>query len=1197
MKITPFDINRLINFYSNTENPNWSYDPKGTDMRNLQVKGAARIFNILEEHKLALLADEVGMGKTIQALSVCVALWNKKPDARILILAPRDEIVRNWEKEYYTFIRRHYRHKDNVVKSISGNDPTRKMICCQNLYALVGAIQQGWGQLFIGKISSFSCLMAGNLSVQRLEELGIKNVRRARQLSEKPNAAFNAEIIQLLKQEIMQYAPGNKPYFDLVIIDEAHYFRRKEGESLRVQTATEFFGDPWSENYRPITQKTLLLTATPNHSSAADINNIVSYFTTKFSQMNYAQILNKICVRRLRRLSSKGLSKYNYRHEIPSSSHFKNDPLAEMFFGLYQHELAKEINRQKEGGSRGGSISRMMKYLEGVEFIPFQKYIPDSDEDGEEETKIQSTDYSQGADAHILTELSSKYKEIFEETPRHPKYDKLVKDLTEDHQGEKAVVFVRRIPSVMEISKRIIEYYDRRMWPWLQEANLSGLTYERLDRKTFRKHFHADENKNALPAEDLNDEISEDIHIPTSKIFNLFKVVKNDPVRSTDASNFRLRFNHSKSGIFAMFFSPGADYMEEPYTSFLSYRFRSGQDEQENYFYSALIERTARLTDEALAKDLLSILLSKNQLEGSGEYKEGHIDTLFTVFWRCLKNDPSIDIKRKAEIREAYMSFSCYEKEAFSHFIEKGALLASESLLHFYRLFRKIPFDDKMIAAYRAFCVLLEQELTNMRLYHQIIESIFSFRVIYGKVFGINSKSELLEENWDSFNNAQPVYPYNAKNTNQKILRCFNTPFYPDFLVATSVLQEGVNLQYFCKNIYHYGMAWTPGDNEQRIGRIDRMFGKIERELEQDEKAALQIYYPYLKDTIDEEQLARFTKRKHKEEELIDQGKSVHDGADYMLEENDNDSWQQFLRKPEFNNLTDPFPVANEDFAGLHASGLHSSSEPKIDFYDAIAHAIHTIPDLKNNVYIIDQHDQYKLLVDPYLRSNRCQPVILEIIIDHIGTGLFKESVYCLRMRTPLAPYSQFKRLKSLFLSNKSIEAAYMPGIKLCLDPGQTGGTNWGIYMCAELPLFIRGLSINPLSTEEIQLAFIRLIFCADLTEHLLFDKDLKKEELNLPLSQGKLLRSETFRKARKQMHSDGWMLWNEYYIKEHKLDRLSPVDTEKNMYIKNHEQLYVKYMAKNGQWFKQVGLSDKDAFGEELELLNKHLEISHTPS
>jgi superfamily II DNA or RNA helicase len=1189
MLITPDYISDLINFNSISEYPDWIYDPKGTDMRNLQVKGAARIYNLLEEHKLALLADEVGMGKTIQALSVCAALWNEKPGAKILILAPRDEIVRNWEKEYRTFIKRHYRHNDNIVKTITGNDPTRKMISCQNLYELVRSVQQGWGQLFIGKISSFSCLMAGNLYVHRLEDLGIKNLSKVRTLNDRPASPLNAEIIRLLKQEIMHHAPINKPYFDLVIIDEAHYFRRKEGDSLRVQTATEFFGDPWSDNYQPVANKTLLLTATPNHSSSSDINNIVSYFTTKFRNMNYAQILNKICVRRLRRLSKKGLSKYNYRDEKPSSSDFKTNPMAEMFFGLYQHELSKEISRQKEG-SAGGNISRMMKYLEGVEFIPFEQQAQEDDEEREDDTKLQSTDYSKGTDTHILTDISSKYRDIFGKAPEHPKYDKLVNDLTQHHQREKAVVFVRRIPSVLEISKRIIEYYDKKMWPLLQKGNLAALSFEKLDRKSFKKLFQSNEIEQTATVEDSVEDSSEEIHIPSSKVFNLFKVVKNDSVKSTDASNFRLRFTRSKHSIFALFFSPAADYMAEPYSSMLSCRFRSGQEDQENYYFSALIHRTHKLQDEAAAKDILSILLTKQELKGSGEMKERVIDTLFTIFWRCLDRDTTITQIRKDEIINTYRSFSLYEKEAFSHFIEKGALLASESILHFYRIFRGIQTDEKMGAAYRLFCDQIEHELIDLRLYQQIIESIFSFRTIYGKVFSINSQTQLLEESWDSFNNAQPIYPYNAKNTNQKILRCFNTPFYPDFLVATSVLQEGVNLQYFCKNIYHYGMAWTPGDNEQRIGRIDRMFGKIERELEANEKASLHIYYPYLKDTIDEEQLARFTKRKHKEELLIDQGKAFEDTSEYLLEENDNESWKQFLRKPELNDLKDPFPVRNEDFENVKRMAPLKSSTAKVNFFDSVGQAIRGIHHIDLRLYVIDQQEQYKILVDPFLRGNRSQPVIIELVIDPVGTGLFKESVYCLRMRTPLAPYTQFKNMKRGFLENKSIQEAYLPGIKLCLDPGQT---SWGIYMCAELPLFMSDLSVNPLSVEEIQHAFIGLIHCADLTEQLLFDKDLKKEELNLPLHQKTSMDVKNFRTARKQTIPSGWKERNEYYIKEETLSGISSVDADKNMYIKNHENLYVKHVCSNSRWYKQVSFLNKDAFRQELNLLEKHLEIA----
>ncbi len=1205
MQITPEYISQLINFYSNTIEPKWTYDPKGTDMRNLQVKGSARVYNLLEEQKLALLADEVGMGKTIQSLAVCAALWNEKPDAKILILAPRDEIAKNWEKEYQTFIRHHYRHNDNIVKSISGHEPVKKMIYCPNLYTLVHEIQQGWGQLFIGKISSFSSLMSKKDVLEWLESLGIysnSKVSQLIELAQKENqkseksritSLLNLELAKKLKAAIIDETKTNKPYFDLIIIDEAHYFRKKDGNSLKVNSATEFFGDPNSDFYVQLASKVLLLTATPNHSSSKDIGNIISYFTRKYDGSEYKKILDAICVRRLRRLSKNGYNKYNYRHEIPSPSDFKDNPLSEMFFGLYQHELAKEINKSKTEKQGGRGVSRMMKYLEGVEFIPFDK-PQQPKEDGEDEARGISTDYSSGSDAHLLLSISKKFKEIFDENPKHPKYDKLVEDLTIKHNGDKAVIFVRRIPSVFEISKRIIEFYDKKMWEQLKKINLQNLSYEKLDRRSFKKATAIsdssveEENDGAKEGED------DEGNIPSSKVLNLFKIIKNDSIKSTHASNFRLRFNNSKPNIFAMFFSPGENYFNHSYQALSSHRYLVGNEELENYYNSALLHRTSRIKEEGISKDILSILLSKNPIEKSGEQRDFKIETLFTIFWELFLSDVSISEIQRKNVEKTYRDFTYYEKEAFSNFLEKGTLLASEGLIRFYDMFRKIQEgqDEKPLIVYQKFTELVKHGLRSMKLYKQIQESILHFRPIYTKVFSINGEKNLLEENWDCFNNAQPIYPYSAKNDNENVRNCFNTPFYPDFLVATSVLQEGVNLQYFCNTIYHYGMAWTPGDNEQRIGRIDRMFGKIERLLEEDEKSRLNIYYPYLKDTIDEEHLGRFAKRKHKEEALIDQGKAFDETSDFALEENDNDSWKQFLRKPDDNNVSDPFPADLKHFDGLKTPLLKLTQNNLTEFYQSIINAIEGIENYNPDIYFVNQNDNQKILIDPTLNGTRKQPVIIELVFDHIGTGFQGKSVFCLRMKTPLASFSKFKFMRKRFNESRSIQELYLPGIKLCLDPSQTGGTTWGIYMVNELPLFITDLIENPLSVEEIQESFINLIKCADVTEREIFDRDLQKEELNLPINKTSKNNSDGFRHSKKQVVAENWEERNGFYILEEEVDNNFYSDIERQSLIENHNNFYVKTFFRQGKWLYQVAYITKDAHKVELQLLEKHLRI-----
>ena len=57
MKVTPEYIDNLVKF--NVFDENWKYTFDATDMCSLQVKGTAKVFNLLHENGLALLADEV----------------------------------------------------------------------------------------------------------------------------------------------------------------------------------------------------------------------------------------------------------------------------------------------------------------------------------------------------------------------------------------------------------------------------------------------------------------------------------------------------------------------------------------------------------------------------------------------------------------------------------------------------------------------------------------------------------------------------------------------------------------------------------------------------------------------------------------------------------------------------------------------------------------------------------------------------------------------------------------------------------------------------------------------------------------------------------------------------------------------------------------------------------------------------------
>jgi ERCC4-related helicase len=84
-------------------------------------------------------------------------------------------------------------------------------------------------------------------------------------------------------------------------------------------------------------------------------------------------------------------------------------------------------------------------------------------------------------------------------------------------------------------------------------------------------------------------------------------------------------------------------------------------------------------------------------------------------------------------------------------------------------------------------------------------------------------------------------------DTRQNLMLTFNTPFYPDILIATSVMSEGVDLHINCRYIIHHDLSWNPSTLEQRTGRIDRIGAKVEQCGK-----SLEVYLPYVAATQDE---------------------------------------------------------------------------------------------------------------------------------------------------------------------------------------------------------------------------------------------------------------------------------------------------------------------------------------------------------
>lgn len=870
--LTPKQVSDVVTF--DRDDLNWTYREGDTSMPARQAEGVAGLWNKLSRYDAALLADEVGTGKTLQALGVMTLLWRMQPGARVLVMAPNRDICRHWEREYRKFVKTHYRASDGVVRAIGSGDPLHPPKLVWRLDELAAAVEEQGHHFFITTIYSLSGLVRGE------EDEGFDKLKGA------------ADTAALIHRRIKQ-ALGEQG-FDLVIVDEAHYFRNSEGKSQRAKAAREFFGHASDR----LGARTLMMTATPSHKSMEDISAILSY-VTDVAETRPDVLLKKFALRRLRRM--KGLNgtydKYSYRNELDVRAVF-NDPAAEMFFALYQKLL---VQQEVRDGRRF-----LYGYLEGFESFDVHQ---ERDEEQRTEEDTAKRDFQGAPDTEILVRLA-RIHENLGGLPAHPKYDALVSrcmpsdvfNAAIDVHEHKHLVFVRRIPSVREIAKRINTGYDKQMGQMIAKA-LAPKDWETLygiwedshwSREAFNRLFgkqaQADDavlGGDDQPSEEYAEDYAEDYADVHSRVANLFVVKKSGTHSSTDCSNFRLRLRKPES-LFSLLLEPASDYRDGTYAYY--YRKQSG-DRLRDEYASAALEARGYGEMQGVGVDASMKLVFETPMQ-----------TLWGLMYRVLE---PVDRERIEKLAR-----NTAQAENFGHYLKNGFLFASPVIVELYCWYVEFCRSHETGDAQQRYWAFLQY--INNKLNESLALAYFRAAL---------DTFEVLCENWEDYSkgnwrvltglSSPAFYASGAVKDRQRLIFGFNSPFYPNVLAATSVLQEGVNLHLQCHKVHHYGIAWTPGDNEQRVGRVDRLFGKINAQLEQYGRAELAIHYPYLARSFDEEQLASFIREKYLIEESMDACRESKANAEIDLR-NASEHWTSFLRKPSDDPLkmtiNDPFP-------------------------------------------------------------------------------------------------------------------------------------------------------------------------------------------------------------------------------------------------------------------------------------------------
>ena len=481
-----------------------------------QLHGTVAAYNMLALNKIAYLADEVGMGKTYIALGVLGLLRHLNPQARVMIIAPRENIQRKWMKELSNFVLHNWRIEDNRFKALNGK-PVYTPIQC-------GSIQE---------FSTFSRISDQHDPFLRMTMFSIsarqpKSRKRYRRIFRSLLPWLNPDTMRSrdpfeFRDDYGRAVNALVPNLDLLIVDEAHNL--KHGFGPKVSNRNRVLGlalghkggrqsdCPW---YGPRVKRVLLLSATPFEYDYADIYrqlDVLGFAGTKVTRPDgtdplsvsllrdkeredlHKTIIKRFLMRRVTYLNiaNKKYSKNMYRREWRQGGLFEHDhPMAmtdtkqRLVVGLIQKKVAEILGDKRFNNCfQIGMLSSFESFLESMKQtrkLPDDK--PEADEDKEDTGRIfeghqeATNQEKRGIDRHSLATVVDSYRSRFNHSLPHPKLDATAEALAHSFDtGEKALVFVRRVATVFELKTKLDSIFDQ----WIRRRMEEALPERRED--------------------------------------------------------------------------------------------------------------------------------------------------------------------------------------------------------------------------------------------------------------------------------------------------------------------------------------------------------------------------------------------------------------------------------------------------------------------------------------------------------------------------------------------------------------------------------------------------------------------------------------------------------------------------------------------------------------------------------------------
>jgi hypothetical protein len=883
---------------------------KGSPQRaEEQLHGAVALHNLLQQHGVAYLADEVGMGKTLVALGAVALFRHFNPGFRVLFIAPRENIQTKWQKEFRNFAGSNVRFADLRVRGFGGQ-PARPLVHCDGLLSLLRETALDPDRDFFARLTSFS------LPLGREEESWTKlRDHVQQQLPWLASSALDARS----KDNLARALCCALPVFDLVVVDEAHNL--KHGFADRVAARNRVlalaFGHPRGtaqedvfKTYGSRARRVLFLSATPVEETYEQLWNQLDVFgrgdefsdlrRKDVSEEEKKRVAAKFLVRRVTALKIAGeeLTKNQYRREWRRGGVREfdepiriDDARQRLTVALVQKKVTELLGSERFGNRfQIGMLASFESFLETAKL----KKQDDAVSNFDDADQSESADEREGIDVRDINSLARSHFQTFGRQMPHPKMDALVTRLATAWQtGRKALVFVRRVASVKELKAKLDETYDEYLIGRLR-LELPADARRQLERVIER---YEKERR------DLAD-MATDEHADT---FFAWFFRGEGPRGIVSGAAVARRFINQGTQLSTFFEDNHAAALLDVRPGQVIAALARVVGRSEDEVRVEIHRRTARLLGGSgrlrraqkflaaqaaaiqLLHDVDSPVRSRAQVvwaerfhtnvRGNRIAPEDIADALeWATFFSELRARPDLRAVLWPESPgdDAAFRAAFREREQRAALLGRAARLGHAFIDLYVLLIQRLGTlelgaveDDEDGAGDRgqidAYLDLLEQQKRlaergagSWGAYHELADLAVNFELVVDLNLPdakTGALSELNREAGQLLGDQQPVGGM-AGQVNQTLVRQFRMPGYPLVLVTTDLLQEGEDLHAFCSDVYHYGISWTPSAMEQRIGRIDRVRSQTERRLTSRAAAPhgdhlLQVFFPHLEDTVE----------------------------------------------------------------------------------------------------------------------------------------------------------------------------------------------------------------------------------------------------------------------------------------------------------------------------------------------------------